>query len=436
MFSIARGVQQGLYGHKAIYCMHDDHFYLYKDGYYAQMFDIDLLGTICEHPAVIELNIEKHAHSVKKQILDSLKLLVRKPLSDFNINGFLNFPSGLLDTTGNNFIAHDPDIITTIRLPYKYDLIAECPLWVKTLGEIFEGNQQKIDILQEFFGYCLTRDTRKEKALLLLGPSRTGKSSILHVLRHLAGVQNCSSVPLKFIANPQYTPLLISKLINIDADVSSKATEYEAEFKIITSGEPVSVNQKFIPTFEFNPYCKLVMAANEFPRITDHSSAFYKRLILIPCDRVFEDEEINNKLKDQLIEELSGILQWAIAGLMRLNKRGRFEHNKFMTDAISELREESNPVEVFFEEFIETDVKSNCELEKNSLYEKYIKWCDDNGFGKMSIINFGKAVYHKYSKYTPKKSQSSITRKRVWRNLKYVVNINQPQGQDIQWHDK
>ena len=87
---------------------------------------------------------------------------------------------------------------------------------------------------------------------------------------------------MKNIANPQYTPMLINKLVNIDADVSEHAKEFEAEFKKITSGEPINCNQKFVPTFQFIPYCKIVIAANKFPRITDHSSAFYQRLLVIP----------------------------------------------------------------------------------------------------------------------------------------------------------
>lgn len=235
-YSVASGVASGKFGHKIIYCLHNGYFYIYQDNFWKETFPTELLSTITTHKELLYVN--KKSITIRKQILEELKLLLYKPLSDFNCNGFVNFSTGLLDVSGNNFIAHNPDIITTVRMAYNYDVAAQCPLWLKTLSEIFEGNQAKINILQEFFGYCLTRDTRKEKALLLLGESRTGKSTILHVLRYMVGIQNCSSVPLKFINNPQYTPLLINKLVNLDSDVSSKATEYEAEFKIITSGEP------------------------------------------------------------------------------------------------------------------------------------------------------------------------------------------------------
>lgn len=420
MFSIASGVAKGIFGIDAIYCLHEDLFYVYKDGYWEQVFDVDLIGTICENKEIIELGIEKETAPTKDQILKSLKMLVRKPMTEFNVNGWLNFHNGMLDVEGNNFLNHDKNIISTIRLPYKYDLLAECPLWLKTLGEIFEGIQDKTDILQEFFGYCLTRDTSQIKALLLLGDSKSGKSTILHVLRHVIGIKNCSSVPMKFISNPQYTPLLINKLVNIDADVSEKAQDFEFEFKIITSGEPVNCNQKFVPTFEFVPYCKIVMAANTFPRITDHSSAFYNRLIVIPCERVFLPNEQDRTLKVRLLEECSGILQWALRGWQRLTKRGMFEEKDFVLQALADLRDESNPIDVFFREHIETDVINKAQIVKSELYENYVKWCETNGNGAMSAIKFNKSVYQKYSKFTPKSAQCYSSGKRIWRNLQYI----------------
>ncbi len=223
--------------------------------------------------------------------------MVFKRLDEFNKIDLLNFSSGMFDCKGNNLGDHKDEYLSTLRIPYKYDMLAECPLWINTLKGIFEDDSDRINILQEYIGYCLTRDVKREKALLLLGESRSGKSTILDTINHLIGEENVSSVALEYLSNPQYTPMLINKMVNIDWDVASGAEKFEANFKIITSGEPVSVNQKFIATFKFRPYCKLIMAANKFPRITDHSSAFYKRLILIPCNRVFEADEQDINLK-------------------------------------------------------------------------------------------------------------------------------------------
>jgi len=430
MYAVAFRVKNGEAGKEFVYCLEEGKFYIYDDGYWRKIFDLELLSIICKaFPS-----INRKAMPTKKQVVDHLKMLVYNKLGEFNNIDLLNFPKGMLDVKGANVLKHDSSYLSTLRIPYKYDPLAECPLWLSTLNGIFENNQDKIVTLQEFMGYCLTRDVTREKSLLLLGESRSGKSTILETISRLIGEENVSNVSLENLANAQYTSLLVNKMINIDWDVASGAERFEANFKIITSGEPVNVNDKYVKPFTFRPYCKLVMAANKFPRITDHSSAFYKRLILLPCDRVFEPHEQDLQLKHKLINERPGIFNWSMAGLHRLEKRGGFEVNKqFMTDAIEELREESNPIDVFFKETIVADVNGNNEIYKDELYLIYKKWCIDNGNASMAKNKFGSVVYNKYSKYTPKNTMNHSTMKRIWKNLKLISD--KPAGEPVQWQE-
>ncbi len=275
-----------------------------------------------------------------------------------------------------------------------------------------------MESFQEFVGYCLIPETNQKKAMLLLGESNSGKSTLLFIVKDLLGAENVSNVPLQYLSNPQYTPLLINKMVNIDADVAKDAAKYEREFKIITSGEAVSCNQKHIPTFEFIPKCKIILAANEFPRITDHSNAFYNRLILIPCDRVFEEHEQNRNLVPQLRQELSGIFNWAIEGLKRFKERGSFHKHEFMKEAIQELEDDNTPSNHFFNDHVE--IFMGAQIEKGSLFDKYKEWSDKNKTLALSANRFSTAVYKKFHDQTPKKAQDKDTGKRVWKNIRYI----------------
>lgn len=416
---IAREIFEGENKDYFTYCLEENRFYLYKMGFWQSLYEKEMIFRIGENNA----KVNKQSYPRKKQIVEQLAVLTHKRLEHFNKYHLLNFPNGMFDVRGKNLLSHDPKYLSTIRLPYKYDPLIDCPLWIKTIAEIFENDSNKLNILQEFFGYCLTRETKMEKAMLLIGESRSGKSTILNTLRNLVGIENCSSVPVKKLDDETYTVHLMNKLVNMDSDVCAKASEFEAPFKTITSGEPVACSPKYVPTFEFNPFCKLVMAANAFPRITDHSSAFYKRLVLIPCERVFEENEINRDLKEQLKGELSGIFNWALEGLKRVYKRNGFEQYDFMKEAIDELREESNPIDVFFRENIVTDnITENCYIIKSELFDRYVNWCKDNGNMPMSMMRFSQAVYQKYSKFTTKKAQDHVTGKRIWRNIKFITD--------------
>ena len=405
-----------------IYCMEDDKFYHYDKGYWQPLYEIDFLGKIQE--AISDLT--NYAIQSRKSVAENFKILSRRSLTLFNGIELINLENGMLSPWDGSIEEHDPIYYSTIRIPYIYDPVAKCGLWEKSLDEIFESNKEKIGMLQEFFGYCLTRDVKQHKALLLLGESRSGKSTILNLLRYLVGVNNCSAVPLKYIVNPQNTFMLINKLVNLDPDVSAKAAEFEAEFKTITAGDPVHANPKHIHPFDFIPHCKMVMAANIFPKITDHSSAFYNRLILLPCDRVFTPEEQNRDLPKQLLGELPGILNWCMAGLRRLTDRGRFEELQFMQDAVHELEDENNPVNMFFDEHVIVLVDNYTYIEKGDLFGKYKIWCEQTKNYTLSKARFAACVFKQYHKVTPK-STNLENGKRIWKNIMYVEFKSMPE---------
>lgn len=426
LYAIASKIGRGEAGGNYIYCIEEDKFYIYEEGYWQPIHKLELLGRVSRHVRILHLTI-----NMRKNIIENLKMVKYERLSRFNCINGLNLKNFMVRPLLSSHEPHNPDHFSTIRLNYNYDISAKCDLWIKTLNQIFENDQKKINLFQEFLGYCLTDDINQKKSLLLLGDSNSGKSTLLFTLRALLGEQNCSSVPLEFLGNPQYTPMMVNKLVNIDADVNNRAGNYESQFKIITSGEPVNCNQKFIAAFTFIPKCKIILAANEFPKITDHSSAFYKRLILIPCDRIFEEKEQIKNLRHLLEEELPGILNWAIEGLKKLKARGIFEQYDFMKDAIEELENENNPTNVFFEEHIEIEFDSY--VEKGDLFNKYKLWCEKNKTYNLSAGIFSKCVFKKYHKHTPRTTSLPGSGKRIWRNIKYVDFKGQHRGELIDY---
>lgn len=428
MLSIAQLVAKGDIGKDYVYCMDEETFYHYEENYWKRLHGLELESEILQkYNSVMTYTVTR-----RRQILDNLRLLIYRKLEEFNKTGFLNFPEGEMDMETGYIHEHKKENYSTLRMPYHFRFGADCPLWEKTLDEIFEGNKEKVEVLQEFFGYCLTRDTKQRKALLLIGESNCGKSTILWTLRNLLGEKNCSAVSIQNINNPQYTANLMNKLVNIDTDVSQDARSYEEQFKKIAGGEAVGCNPKYIAPFEFLPYARIIMGSNGFPRVTDHSEAFFNRLIMIPCERIFNEEEQNKDLPELLKGELSGIFNWAWEGLQRLNDRGRFEIKDFMKQAKQDLRDESNPIDVFFRETIIVTKSWESYINKQVLYNKYLDWCKNNGNVPMSNIKFGKAVFQKYSKVTEKNSmiEGGI---RVWRNLD--LKDNAPPQENLAWQE-
>ena len=439
IYEISTEVSSGYTGHDFIYCIEQDKYYTYKDGVWAIIYWMELMRIVCDHKRYVN-KLAKLSINRKKQILEHLKIMSYKRIEVFNSTGRLNFDIGELDPNTGELFEHKKEHYSTMRIPYHLDTKAECPLWIKTLNEILENDKDKLNTLQEFFGYCLTTKNNQKKALLLLGESDSGKSTILYVLRNMVGEFNCSSVQLAHLKNPVFMPQIMNKLINIDADVSREAQEFEAQFKLITSNEPIFCNPKYVEPFHFLGTAKMVMAANIFPKITDHSSAFYNRLIIIPCDRIFSHEEQDKELNTKLHKELDGIFNWACAGLRKLVARGKFSDDEFVKEAVKDLEDVNNPVKIFIREHIEMKIDDTYKVFKPDLYEHYKKWCIENSVGWISTNRFSQCIYKEFHKVTEKNSQDKFSGKRYWKNLRYVENKFTPTEevvveQELTWTD-
>ena len=99
------------------------------------------------------------------------------------------------DHSDGFLVPHTPRFFSTQK-PLGFDVDPAAPKpehWLKFLGELWPGDPQSVEALQQFFGYCLTPDTRQQKAFLLVGPPRAGKGTIARVLTQLLGVGNVAS---------------------------------------------------------------------------------------------------------------------------------------------------------------------------------------------------------------------------------------------------
>ena len=158
---------------KITFCLEEEKFYIFKDGRWQSKYDVEMMKMIGDKIP----EIYKYSVSTRKQIIDNLKVIRYSSILNFNLIDMLNLKNGMVNPYSHQVLKHEPFYMSKIQINYEYNKDAKCNLWLKTLNEILEGDQEKISLLQEFFGYCLTRETKYEKALLLCGDSRSGKST-------------------------------------------------------------------------------------------------------------------------------------------------------------------------------------------------------------------------------------------------------------------
>lgn len=131
------------------------------------------------------------------------------------------FPNGLLEVATKRLHPVDPGFFTMAALGFDY--VAKAPepkAWLKFLREIFDGDEceEQIDTLHEIIGYLLTGDTSMEKAFALIGPPRSGKGTILNVIRSLLAASAYASPNLKSLDGLFGLQSLIGKQVAVIDD--------------------------------------------------------------------------------------------------------------------------------------------------------------------------------------------------------------------------
>lgn len=294
----------------------------------------------------------------------------------------LNLANGVYDMTTHMLMPHDKANFFTHIIPLTYDQKAECPLWEKTVTTTFENDKQKIKIMQEIMGYCLTTDTKQQKAFLLYGTGSNGKSVMIKTLISLLGKENYSSVPFHELSRPFSRALLQNKLLNIGTEIDYDDETATSSFKEIVTGDPIHADVKYKPQITFNPFCKMMYATNDLPNVRDKSKGYYRRLLILPFTKVFEGENDDKDLQKKLEAERSGILNWCIEGLKRLQEQGEFTFCQAAQDLLDTYIYNSNPLLLF--------VKDKCVIKPEGLIARSVfikgfhEYCKDNGYKSYS----------------------------------------------------
>jgi P4 family phage/plasmid primase-like protien len=298
---------------------------------------------------------------------------------DSNRN-FINLENGMLNLNTLLLEKHEKEFYSTIRVPIYYDPEAQCPQFIKFLNEVFEQDHERVELVSQIFGYCLTSETKAQKAFIFYGKGSNGKSVLIDLLLQLCGKENVSAVTLKELDNPFSRFELLDKLLNISTENEVGSGELNTQYlKAIVAGDPIRVEKKHETGFMYQPFCKLVFGLNNLPYSKDKSYGFQRRLIIVPFDRTFDTNEQDVDLPIKLQKELPGILNFALKGLESLKKNNyKFVESKAVSNAVEAYSEQLNPIRAFVNEMIVAGDYDDRILNR-SLKEAFSNWCDDNG---------------------------------------------------------
>jgi len=316
----------------------------------------------------------------------------------------INFHNGIYDIDKDIMLPHDPQYIFINQIPWDYDSTKDCPLIKEFISQVIYSRD--IPTLQEAFGFCFLRVYTLRSAFLFLGGGANGKGIMVELLSRMLGRGNFSTRKLHDLADDKFAKAsLFGKFANIGGEISGKALKDTSDFKLITGGEPICGEKKFMGDFTFQNYAKLFFNANTIPRSNyDKSDAFFSRWIIISFPHTFSPDDPKTMDRDALIsriatkEEMEGLVAWGISGLRRLRANGRFTLPYDEEEKISRYNMMARNEYAFIEEYLSYDVSHYEKIDTDEIYNEYKKWAEERFYSVLSKIALSRSIKKIFNK--------------------------------------
>jgi putative DNA primase/helicase len=248
------------------------------------------------------------------------------------------------------------------------------------LTDLWPDDVQSIDLLQEFVGLGMTVDTSFQKILMLIGPQRSGKGTLMRMFTALVGSENIAGPTLSGLASHFGLWPLIGKQLAIisDARLGSKTDQSVIVERLLSiSGEDtLTIDRKNREPQSTRLSARIVIVSNELPKLLDSSGALADRMLLLTLRKSFLGQE-DRTLEAKLRAELPGVALWALKGLRRLYQRGHFELPQTSVDALQELHELVSPIKAFIADRCE--VGPGRTVDAGDLFNAWRAWCTEQG---------------------------------------------------------
>lgn len=303
----------------------------------------------------------------------------------------LNCANGTFDLRTMELRPHDPaDLITKVT-GCGYDPAAAGPVFEKFLTEILPVDAVR-EYVRRFAGYALVGKVIEHILAIFTGTGLNGKSTLIELLLKTFGDYGIMADPDLLVEHPFGThPTGQADLQGIRLAVTQETDQGRrlaiATVKRLTGGDKIRARRMRQDFFEFDPSHTVVMVTNHKPRIPGDDPATWRRIRVIPFDRVIENPDPG--LPDRLALELPAVLAWAVEGYLDYATGGLSEPG-IVTDRTKEYRTSSDAVGRFLAE--RTMQQQFMWVRTQELYAAWQKWAGDVGEEPGREADFREAI--------------------------------------------
>lgn len=291
-----------------------------------------------------------------------------------------------LNERGAELRPHSPATFSRHCLPVVYDPAATCPTYDEALAGIFADAIDPDEMVRhwnEFFGYAIQPSRAYPIVVILLGGGANGKTKLVNTITRLMGRGLVYSGRIEELESNKFAlGALRGKLLFVDDDVRTGIRLPDGTLKKISEEKELTGEQKYQNQFNFVSRAIPVLLCNNIPSLPDLSHGMLRRLQVLQFKRTFKGSKDDKGLFPRIwATEMSGVLNRAIEGWTRLQKRNRF---RLPADAKAAQREwliHANPLEGFLDEQCTQEPTATVLLA--DFYKAYTEWCKESGYNRV-----------------------------------------------------
>lgn len=289
---------------------------------------------------------------------------------------WINFRNGMLNWRTGELEEHGPEFKSTVQIPHRWNAEAKCPKFDEWLDQRLPA--EGVQLAWELIAVSLYSGNPIQRAGLLYGVGKSGKSTFLEVVQGLVGKRNYASLSPQGMTKTVFaTHSLLGKQANIVTDIDPTKIAETAIFKQVIASESIQAQQKNKPEFTFRPFCNHLFSANQVPKTADRTSAWTRRFAILRFLHAIGADvgRIIEHYDRILLSEAEGIIAKAVRTLPDLLLAGDFS---VIEADQAEFEEATDFTTQFWDEAVTITGSHTDFVSKAQLAVAFDIWCNQN----------------------------------------------------------
>jgi putative DNA primase/helicase len=282
-----------------------------------------------------------------------------------------------------------------------YDPDATAERWLGHIDFLCDGDPVLAAYIRRAAGYTLTGSVDGRSFFFLEGSGSNGKNAFIEPLMQMMGSYAQTASTALLTGGDEQHPTILARLLGarlvfVDEIRQGKMVNVE-RLKALTGSKRVTARSMGKDFFEFDARFKLWLAGNGQPKMNDTSDGIWNRVHRVICKGKVSDAQKIPGFGDMLYrEEASGILNWAIAGLLDWRRRGDLDVPDSVKSDVQDYKNDEDYVGQFIEDrLVVGEDAGGAFTASAAIYAVYQAWAGEHGVRGANLLdapNLGKRL--------------------------------------------